>query len=104
MGTSAHGNHLIKEYHRAQYLDGCSSMSSLNIFLFIQESSLCNFADDNTTSISAENAHELHRLVQLNVNKCVAWFNSNYRTANPSEFQSLSVSKNDSNIKEFEIK
>ena len=84
MGTSAHGNHLIKE--------------------FIQESSLCNFADDNTTSISAENAHELHRLVQLNANKCVAWLNSNYRIANPSEFQSLSVSKNDSTIKEFEIK
>ena len=39
-----------------------------DIFLLIQEASLCNFADENTISISAENAHELHRLVQLNSN------------------------------------
>ena len=58
---------------------------------------------DNTTSISAGNAHELYRLVQLNTNKCIEWFNSNYMTVNPSSFQSLVIGKNDSNIKEFQI-
>ena len=74
-----------------------------DIFLLIQEGFLCNFADDNTIIISAQNAHELHRLVQLNANKCIEWFNSNYMTANPSNFQSLVVGKNHSNIKEFKI-
>jgi hypothetical protein len=74
-----------------------------DLFLFIQEGSLCNFADDNTISISAENADELHRLVQLNTNKCIDWFNSNHMTANPSKFQSLIVGKNDNHIKEFRI-
>ena len=41
------------------------------IFLFIQEGSLCNFVDDNTISISAVNADEVHRLVQHNTNKCI---------------------------------
>ena len=74
-----------------------------DIFLFIQEGSLCNFADDNTISISAENVNELHRLVQLNTNKCIEWFNSNHMTANPSKFQSLIVGKNGNHIKEFQI-
>ena len=74
-----------------------------DIFLFINEGFLCNFADDSTISISAENVDELHRLVQLNTNKCIDWFNSNHMTANPSKFQSLIVSKNDNHIKEFQI-
>ena len=46
-----------------------------DIFLFIKGVSLCSFADGDTISI--DNAHELHRLVQLNTNKCIEWFNSN---------------------------
>ena len=45
-----------------------------DIFLFIQQGSLCNFADDNTISISAENVDEIHSLVQLNTTKCIDWF------------------------------
>ena len=72
-----------------------------DIFLFIQESSLCNFPDDNKISISAVNADELHRLVQHYTNKCIDGFNSNHMTANPSKFQSLIVGNND--IAEFSI-
>ena len=74
-----------------------------DIFLFIQQGSLCNFADDNTISISAENVDELHRLVQLNTTKCIDWFNSNHMTANPSKFQSLIIGNNDHHVKTFQI-
>ena len=57
-----------------------------DIFPFTQEGFLCNFADDNAISISDENAHDLHRLVQLNTNKFIEWFNSKYMTASPSKF------------------
>ena len=104
MDILVHGGHLIKECLRAQNLDHCSSNFFINdIFLFIQEGSLCNFADDNTISISAVNADELHRLVQHNTNKCIDWFNSNHMTANPSKFQSLIVGNNDNHITEFSI-
>ena len=73
------------------------------IFLFIQEGSLYNFADDKTISISAVNADELHRLVQHNTIKSIDWFNSNHLTANPSKFQSLIVGNNDNHITEFFI-
>ena len=74
-----------------------------DIFLFIQQGSLCNFADANTISISAENVDELHRLVQLNTTKCIDWFNSNHMTANPSKFQSLIVGNNENHVKAFQI-
>ena len=74
-----------------------------DVFLFIQGGSLLNFADDNTISISAVNADELHGLVQHNTNECIDWFNSNYMTANPSKFQSLIVGNNDNHITEFRI-
>ena len=74
-----------------------------DIFLFIQQGSLCNFADDNTISISAVNADELHRLVQHNTNKCIDWFYSNHMTVNPSKFQSLIVGNNENHITEFSI-
>jgi len=74
-----------------------------DIFLVVKEGSLSNFADDNTISISAENADELRRLVQLNTNNCIEWLNSNHFTASPSKLQSFIVGKNDSNIKKFQI-
>ena len=74
-----------------------------DIFLFIKQGSLCNFADDNTFSISAENVDELHRLVQLNTTKCIDWFHSNHMTANPSKFQSLIVGNNENHVKAFQI-
>ena len=73
-----------------------------DIFLFNQEGSLCNFANGNTISISAENDHD-HRLVKV-INKCIERSNSNHMTANASKFQSLIVGKNHSNIKEFHLK
>ena len=63
-----------------------------DIFLFIQQGSLSNFADD-----SAVNADELHRLVQHNTNQ------SNHMTVNPSKFKSLIVGNNDNHITEFSI-
>ena len=74
-----------------------------DIFLFIQQGFLCNFADDNTISISAENVDELHRLVQLNTTKCIDWFNSYHMTANPPKFQSLIVGNNENHVKGFQI-
>ena len=104
MGALANGNHLIKEVPQGSVLGPLFFNVFINyIFLFIQEGSLHNFADDNTISISAKNAHELHRLTQLNSNECIEWFNSNYMTAIPSKFQSLIVGKYDSSIKKFQI-
>ena len=74
-----------------------------DIFLFIQQGSLCNFADDSTISISAENVDELQRLVQLNTTKCIDWSNSNHMTANSSEFQSLIVGNDENQVKAFQI-
>ena len=65
---------------------------------------MCNFADDNTITVSASSIYELNELVKINSTKCIEWFNHNHMTANKSKFQSLVVSKQHSNIEEFVVK
>ena len=65
--------------------------------------SLCNFADDNTITVSASSIGELNELMQINTIKCIEWFNHNHMTANKSKFQSLVASKQHTNIGEFVV-
>ena len=54
-----------------------------DIFLIgIGSMSLCNFADDNTITVSASSIEELNELVKINSTKWVEWFNHKYMTAN----------------------
>ena len=65
--------------------------------------SLCNFADDNTITVSASSIEKLNELVKINTTKWIEWFNHNYMTANKSKFQSLVVNKQHTNIDEFVV-
>ena len=104
MDALAHGKHLNQGVPQGSILGPLFFNVIINdILLIIKEGFLCNFADDSTILISAENAYKLHRLIQLNTNKCIDWFNSSHMTANTSKFQLFIVGKNDSNIKEFQI-
>ena len=53
------------------------------VFYSLTEGSLCNFADDNTISVTATNNDELLQLVKINTKKCLDWFKSNEMIANP---------------------
>ena len=74
-----------------------------DIFYSLTEGSLCNFADGNTLSVTATNTDELLQLVTINTKKCLDWFKSNERIANPSKFQAITIGSQDKCINEFEI-
>ena len=42
-----------------------------DIFYSLTEGSLCNFADDNTISVTATNTDELLKLVKVSTKKCL---------------------------------
>ena len=74
-----------------------------DIFYSLTEGSLCNFADDNTISVTAKNTDELLQLVKINTKKCLDWFKSNEMIANPSKIQAFTIGSEDKCINEFEI-
>ena len=74
-----------------------------DIFYSLTEGSLCNFADDNTVSVTATNTDELLQLVKIITKKCLDWFKSNEMIANPSKFQAFTIGSKDKCINEFEI-
>ena len=74
-----------------------------DIFYSLTEGSLCNFADDNTVSVTATNTDELLQLVKIITKKCLDWFKSNVMIANPSKFQAFTIGSKDKCINEFEI-
>ena len=74
-----------------------------DIFYSLTEGSLCNFADDNTISVTATNTDEPLQPVKINTKKCLNWFKSNEMIANPSKFQATTIGSKDKCINEFEI-
>ncbi|MCP3922493.1 MAG: reverse transcriptase family protein [Desulfobacterales bacterium] len=74
-----------------------------DIFYNLSEGSLCNFADDNTISITANSTDELLNLIKSNTKNCIKWFKENEMTANPSKFQAITIGSKDKNIDDFEI-
>ena len=72
-------------------------------FYSLTEGSLCDFADDNTISVTATNTDELFQLVKINTKKYLDWFLSNEMIANPFKFQAITIGSKDKCINEFEI-
>ena len=74
-----------------------------DIFYHLSDGYLCNFADDNTISVTATNTDQLLQQIKTNTNKCIEWFKLNEMTANPSKFQAITIGNKDKNIDHFEI-
>ena len=62
-----------------------------DIFYFIKEGTLYNYADDNTLSFCHENYDKLVSVLQEESNVLIDWFKDNCMQANPSKFQAIAV-------------
>ena len=62
-----------------------------DIFYFIKEGTLYNYADDNTLSFCHENFDKLVSVLQEESNVLIDWFRDNCMQANPSKFQAIAV-------------
>jgi hypothetical protein len=58
-----------------------------DIFLFIENCDLTNYADDNTLSSSSNTIDALVQILQTDVKSSINWFKNNYMQANADKFQ-----------------
>jgi hypothetical protein len=60
-----------------------------DIFHFVQDSSIYNYADDNTLSYSDTNINTVAESINL-----IDWFSKNLMKANPDKFQAIAIGPN----------
>ena len=70
-----------------------------NIFIndlvfFIEESKICNFADDNTIFASGQNIEQVAVSLEIDLAHTLEWFDSNRMVANPGKFQVMFLGLN----------
>jgi hypothetical protein len=58
-----------------------------DMFFFIQDALLCNFADDNSLYASAKCQNDVITILQREIVNVLEWFKNNSMIANPAKFQ-----------------
>ena len=74
-----------------------------DLFLFINEVELANFADDNTIYAAKKNVEELIKVLEKESNTAIDWFKMNDMIVNPDKFQAMILSSNKKENK-FDLK
>ena len=69
-----------------------------DLFYFVNEDDLCNFADDNTLHKIASTLEEVLQALLLDIQVILAWFKDNSLVANPEKFQLLFPGTKNANI------
>ena len=64
-----------------------------DIFYFIQDSTLYNYADDNTLSYTHSDCTVLKSVLERDSEKLIEWFSFNNMKANPDKFQAICLGK-----------
>ena len=57
-----------------------------------------NYADDNTLSFTHSNIHTVKDKLEKAAEKAITWFELNYVKANPSKFQALCISRQNTKL------
>ena len=58
-----------------------------DIFYAIEDSEICNFADDNTIYVLSHSVEAMIAKLKIDIYNTLNWFDSNSMVANPSKFQ-----------------
>ena len=53
-----------------------------DLFFFLKDAGICNFADDNTTNISDESLENVLKSLEKNSVLAIRWFENNYMKLN----------------------
>ena len=64
-----------------------------DIFMFIEKTEVCNFADDNTIYDCGEDLSNILQNLKHNVKILLKWFRINSLQANPGKFQFIILGK-----------
>ena len=64
-----------------------------DLFLFIKQATLYNYADDNTLACFSKTLPDLVRALEAEAGVALDWLKENYMIANPSKFHALFIKK-----------
>ena len=62
-----------------------------DIFHFVQDSTIYNYADDNTLSYSDTNINTVVKTLENDSINLIDWFSKNLMKANPDKFQAIAI-------------
>ena len=62
-----------------------------DIFSFVTDSSLYNYADDNTLSYSDKDVQNLVEVLEKDSKSLIHWFHLNKMQANPDKLQAMAI-------------
>jgi hypothetical protein len=65
----------------------------LPLFLFVQNSTIYNYADDNTVSYCDYDINKVVNTLEADSLKLINWFSINLMKANPDKFQAIAIGK-----------
>ena len=68
-----------------------------DLFLFINQATLYNYADDNTLAYFSKNVRDLVNTLQKETGIALSWLEQNEMIANPKQFQAIILRKNKTN-------
>ena len=74
-----------------------------DLFMFILETSICNFADDNTLYSCDFSYHVVKYTLKADIGRSLEWFEFNSLVANPDKFQLIFLGSHQSGNDHFEI-
>ena len=63
-----------------------------DLFFFVKEAELANFADDNTIYLGSKDLTELLEILRKECETAINWFKTNNMIVNPDKFQSMIIS------------
>ena len=69
-----------------------------DIFMFIEKTEICNFADDNTIYDCGENLSNILENLKHDLKILLKWFRINFLQANPGKFQFMILGKKKRNL------
>ena len=81
-----------------------SNISLNDLFYFIVNSEIHNYADDNTLSASSNTIKNLIKTLEKEFEVALTWLNDNKMIANPEKFHSILLTRTKSDNSKLEIK
>ena len=75
-----------------------------DLILFLENSDIINFADDNTVSAMANTIPDLLKILESESDVAIKWFQNNDMIVNPDKFQAIIVNKHSRLHESYKLK
>ena len=100
-GTYSEWSQLLKGGQQGSILDPVLEFNVFinDIFLFVKDSTIYNYADDNTVSNCDNDIDVVTKTLENDSMELINWFSLNLMKANPDKLQAIAIEKKKRKVK-----